>query len=73
MLRYVEDNEEAAHQYAHALMRSFMFDLDSRESFYLVHNIITEITNDIREFEGAEGTSRIDARCGGWSTVSKPS
>ena len=60
MLRYVEDNEEAAHQYARALMRFFMLDLDPRESFHLVHNIITEATNDIREFEGEDTASRID-------------
>lgn len=61
MLRYVEKHEDAAYQYACIMLRSFMFDLDPRDTFRLVHSIITETTNDIREFEGEEVASRIDA------------
>lgn len=60
MLRYVEDNEEAAYQYARVMLRSFMFDLNPRDAFGLVRSFITESTNDIREFEGEEVASRID-------------
>jgi hypothetical protein len=60
MLRYVEDHEEAAYEYACVMLRSFMFDLNSRDAFRLVRNIITETTNDIRNFEGEEMASRID-------------
>lgn len=52
MLRYVEDNEEVARQYARVMIRSFMFDLDTRDVYHLMNNIITETTNDIRKFEG---------------------
>ena len=61
MLRYVESDEEAAYQYACAMLRSFMFDLNPRDAFQLVRSIITETTNDIRDFEGEEVASRVDA------------
>lgn len=61
MLRYVEDNEEAAYQYACVMLRSFMFDLSPRDAFRLVSSILTETTNDIRDFEGEEVASRVDA------------
>ena len=60
MLRYVQNNEETAYQYARVLLRFFMFDLDSRDASHLAQNIITETTNDIRDFEGEEAASRID-------------
>lgn len=60
MLRYVEDHEEIAHQYAYALVGSFTIDLDIPEALQLTRDIITESTNDIRNFEGEEMASRID-------------
>ena len=62
MLRYVEDHEEVAYQYAYALTSFFAIDLDIPEALQLTHDIITETTNDIREFEGEETASRIDAQ-----------
>lgn len=60
MLRYVEDNEEAAYQYAHALVSFFTIDLDVPEAIQLARDIVTEYTNDIRTFEGEEVASRLD-------------
>lgn len=60
MLRYVEDREEVAYQYAHALVTSFTIDLDIPEALRLTRDIVTESTNDIRNFEGEEAASRID-------------
>lgn len=60
MLRYVEDNEEAAHQYARALVRRFTADMSTHDALRLARGIITESTNDIRNFEGEEAASRID-------------
>lgn len=60
MLRYVEDNEEAAYQYTRALVRRFTADLSVHDALRLVRAFITETTNDIREFEGEEVASRID-------------
>lgn len=54
MLRYVEDREEVAYQYAHALVSFFAIDLDIPEALQLAHDIVTESTNDIRNFEGEE-------------------
>lgn len=61
MLRYVEDNEEVAHQYAHALVNFFTIDLDIPEVLQLARDIVTESTNDIRNFEG-EGGGEPDRR-----------
>lgn len=60
MLRYVENYEEAAFQYARALIRRLCADVGPYEVFQLAHDIATEISNDIREFEGEEVSSRID-------------
>ena len=60
MLRYVEDNEEAAYQYAKALVCRFTADLSTHDALRLAGGIITETTNDIRNFEGEEAASRID-------------
>ena len=60
-LRYVEDHEAVADQYLHALLRFFMVDLSPHDAFTLVRNFITESTNDIRDFEGEEVASRVDA------------
>lgn len=61
MLRYVEDNEEAAHQYARALMLRFTADLSAHDTLRLARDIATEAANDITDFEGEETASRIDA------------
>lgn len=60
MLRYVKDNEEAAHQYARALVRRFAADMSTYDALRLARDIVTEATNDIRDFEGEEATDRID-------------
>lgn len=60
MLHYVEDYEEAAFQYARALIRRLCADVGPYEVFQLTRDIVTETTNDIRTFEGEEVASRID-------------
>lgn len=60
MLRYAEDNKEIAYQYAHALVRSFTVDLGIPEALQLTRDIVTESTNEIRNFEGGETASRIE-------------
>ena len=60
MLRYVEDREEVAYQYAHALVNFFTIDLDIPEALQLTRDIVTEITNDIGIFENKEEASRVD-------------
>lgn len=55
MLRYVEDREEVAYQYAHALVSFFTIDLDVPEALQLARDIVTGSTNDIRNFEGEGG------------------
>lgn len=60
MLRYVENHEDVAYQYAHALVSFFTIDLDIPEAVQLTRDIVTESTNDIRDFEGEEAASRID-------------
>jgi hypothetical protein len=58
-LRYIEDNEEIANQYLRAMLRLFMF-APPPEGFQLVRDFATESTNDIRNFEGVEVSSRIN-------------
>lgn len=60
MLRYVEDREDVAYQYARALVRRFTADLSVHDALRLARDIVTEITNDIRDFEGEGAASRID-------------
>lgn len=61
MLRYVEGYEEAAYQYAHALLLHLSADMDPGEAAQLARDIITETTNDIGIFEEEGEASRIDA------------
>lgn len=61
MLRYAEDNEAAAYQYARALVRRLSADLPTHDAVRLARGIVTETTSDIREFEGENTASRIDA------------
>ena len=60
MLRYCEVHEEAAYQYARALIRRLSADVGTYEVTKLARNIVTEITNNIRDFEGEETANRID-------------
>jgi len=60
MLRYALDNEEAAHQYARALVRRFTANLSVHDALRLARDIVTEVTNDIGDFEGEEVASQID-------------
>lgn len=64
MLRYVEDNEETAHQYARALVRRFTADLSAHDALRLARDIVTESTNDIRNFEGGRRRARSTSHCG---------
>lgn len=60
MLRYVEDREEVAYQYAHALVNHLATDMQVSGALCPARDIVTESTNDIGNFEGAEVASRID-------------
>lgn len=60
MLRYALSREEVAHQYANALLLRLSADVDPEEAAQLAHDIVTEATNDIRDFEGEEVSSRVD-------------
>lgn len=60
MLRYVEGHEEVARQYARALVRRFTADLSVHDALRLARDIVTESTNDIRDFEGEEAADRVD-------------
>ena len=53
-LRYIEDHKEVAYQYTLALASFFTIDLDVPEALQLARDIVTEPTNDIRNFEGEE-------------------
>lgn len=60
MLRYALSHEEAAHQYANALLLRLSADVDPEEAAQLARDIVTEVANDIRTFEGEETATRID-------------
>lgn len=60
MLRYVEDNEEVAHQYARALVRHLTADLSAHDALRLARDIVTEVTNDIEIFEEEGVADRVD-------------
>ena len=60
MLRYCEVHEEAAYQYARQLVRRLTVDLCAYDAVRLARDIVTEITNDVRGFEGAEAADRLD-------------
>nr|DAS53852.1 MAG TPA: hypothetical protein [Caudoviricetes sp.] len=60
MLRYALTCEEAAYQYARALIRRLSADVGPHEVVQLARDIVTEITNDIVTFEGEEEAGRID-------------
>lgn len=60
MLRYIDGQEEVAHQYARALVRRLTADLSVHDALRLARDIVTEVTNDIRIFEEEETASRID-------------
>lgn len=58
MLRYIDGQEEVAHQYANALLLRLSTDMDPEKAAQLARDIITEITNDIGIFESEEVASR---------------
>lgn len=60
MLRYIEEQEEVAYQYARALVCRLCADVGPHKVFQLARDIVTEITNDIGIFEDEEVASRID-------------
>ena len=60
MLHYALSHEEVAHQYTSALLLHLSTDLAPDEAAQLAHDIVTEVTNDIRDFEGEEAASRIN-------------
>lgn len=60
MLRYVNDYEEIAYQYARALVRRLTADLSVHDALRLARDIVTEVTNDIVIFEEEEVASRLD-------------
>lgn len=60
MLRYIDGQEEVAHQYARTLVRHLTADLSVHDALRLARDIVTEVTNDIRIFEDEETASRVD-------------
>lgn len=60
MLRYIDGYEEVAYLYARALVRRFTADLSVHDALRLARDIVTEVTNDVRDFEGEEVASRVD-------------
>lgn len=60
MLRYVEDRDEVAYQYARTLVGAFAADPYIPDALQLTRDLVTESVNDIRDFEGEEAASRID-------------
>lgn len=60
MLRYVEDNEEAAYQYARTLVGAFAADPYIPDALQLTHDLVIESVDDILTFEGEEAASRIN-------------
>lgn len=60
MLRYALSREDVAYQYAQALIRRLCADVGHYKVVQLARDIITEITNDIENFEGEGTASQID-------------
>lgn len=60
MLRYVEDREEIAYQYARTLVGAFAADPYIPDALQLTHDLVTETVSDIRDFEGEETANRIN-------------
>lgn len=60
VLRYIDGYEEVAYQYARALVRRFTADLSVHDALRLARDIVTEVTNDIGNFEEEEVASRVD-------------
>lgn len=60
MLRYVEDREELAYQYARTLVGAYAADPYIPNAIQLTHDLVTESLNDIETFEGEETASRIN-------------
>ena len=60
MLRYVEDREEVAYQYARTLVGAYAADPYIPDALQLTHDLVTESVNDIRTSEGEETANRIN-------------
>lgn len=60
MLRYVEDHEEVAYQYARTLVGAFAADPYIPDALQLTHDLVTEAVDDIMTFEGEEVANRIN-------------
>lgn len=60
MLRYVEDREEVAYQYARTLLGAYASDPYIPDALQLAYDLITESVNDIHTFEGEEAADRIN-------------
>lgn len=60
MIRYVEDHEELAYQYARTLVGAYAADLYIPDALQLTHDLVTESLNDIETFEGEETAIRIN-------------
>ena len=61
MLHYIDGYEEAAYQYARALVRHLTADLSTDDALRLARDIVTEVTNDIVIFEDEGEASWTDA------------
>lgn len=61
MLRYALNREDVAHQYARALIRRLSADVGPNKVIQLARDIVTDITSDIREFEGEEADADLRA------------
>lgn len=59
-LRYVEEREEVAYQYARTLVGAYAADPYIPDALRLTHDLVTESVNDIRTFEGEETANRIN-------------
>lgn len=60
MLRYVEDREEVAYQYARTLVGAYAADPYIPDALQLTHDLVTESVNDIVAFEGEKSADRIN-------------
>lgn len=60
MLRYVEDHEEVAYQYARTLVGAYAADPYIPDALQPTYDLVTEAVNDIRTFEGEETANRIN-------------
>lgn len=70
MVRYVEDREEVAYQYAHALVTFFSIDPDLPEALQPTRDIVTESTNSLGASRMVEGRCVMGVWCRSCISVS---